>query len=292
MADQKNPEIPRGEEPEEQDPVQDPLAQAEKILQDMPVEDTQDIDTLGAEGQTENYGEAGDPVSAEEAAGVSSDDIDPRVAEEPELTQVSAEDGITGGVETEPEERIQAADEFLRGTEEEAIADAAMQMDPEAVLAEESIREDDGAADAGEAGVREAELQADLQRLQAEYINYRRRVERDRATERDRTKGQLITELMPVLDDISSARQAGDLQDGPFAHIATRLESALTHQGLEVVGEIGEAFDPNQHEAIMTQPNDEIPADHVAVVLRAGYRHGGRLLRAAQVMVSSGPAES
>ena len=288
MADHKNPEVPSGEEPEDRDPVQDPLAQAEQILQDLPVEDAEDIETLGADGRRENYGEAGDPVSAEEVAGETSEDVDPRVAEEPELTQVSAEDGITGGVETEPEERIQAADEFLRGTEEEAIAEAAMAMDPEAELAQDSIREEAPAQN----GLREAELQADLQRLQAEYINYRRRVERDRATERDRTKGQLITELMPVLDDISSARQAGDLQDGPFAHIATRLESVLQSQGLEVVGEIGEAFDPNQHEAIMAQPHDEIPADHVAIVLRAGYRHGDRLLRAAQVMVSSGPDDS
>ncbi|GAA1155367.1 nucleotide exchange factor GrpE [Nesterenkonia sandarakina] len=285
MADHKNPEVPSGEEPEEQDPVQDPLARAEKILQDLPVEDAQDTETLGAQGQSESYGAAGDPVTEEEVAGVASDEADPLIAEEPELSEVSAEDGITGGTETEPEERIQAADDFLRGTEEETIAEAAMAMDPEAILAEDSIREDAPAQE----GVREAELQADLQRLQAEYINYRRRVERDRATERDRTKGQLITELMPVLDDISSARQAGDLQEGPFAHIATRLESVLQSQGLEVLGEIGEAFDPNQHEAIMTQPHEEIPADHVAIVLRAGYRHGDRLLRAAQVMVSSGP---
>ncbi|WP_255316457.1 nucleotide exchange factor GrpE [Nesterenkonia sp. Act20] len=278
MADHKNPEVPSGEEPEEQDPVQDPLAQAEKILQDLPVEDAQDTETMSAEGNAENYGAAGDPVTEEEAAGVSSEDLDPRVAEEPELQQVTGDEGITGGVETEPEERIEAADEFLRGTEEEEIAEAAMASEDEADTAEDAVRE--------------AELQADLQRLQAEYVNYRRRVERDRATERDRTKGQLVTELLPVLDDISAARQAGDLEEGPFAHIASRLESVLQQQGLVVVGEIGEAFDPNQHEAIMAQPHEEIPADHVAVVLRAGYRHGDRLLRAAQVMVSSGPAQS
>lgn len=278
MADHKNPEVPSGEEPEEQDPVQDPLAQAEKILQDLPVEDAQDTETIGAEGNAENYGAAGDPVTEDEAAGVSSEEVDPRVAEEPELHQVTGDEGITGGVETEPEERIEAAEEFLRGTEEEEIAEAAMASEDEADTADDAVRE--------------AELQADLQRLQAEYVNYRRRVERDRATERDRTKGQLVTELLPVLDDISSARQAGDLEEGPFAHIASRLESVLQQQGLVVVGEIGEAFDPNQHEAIMAQPHEEIPADHVAVVLRAGYRHGDRLLRAAQVMVSSGPAES
>ena len=145
--------------------------------------------------------------------------------------------------------------------------------------------------EAASAGDREAELQADLQRLQAEYVNYRRRVERDRAVERTRTVGQVITSLTPVLDDIHAARQAGDLVDGPFAAIAAKLESLLEQQGLERIDEEAVPFDPSVHEALMQQPHPEIPADHVAAVLRAGYRHGDRVLRAAQVMVSTGPAE-
>lgn len=139
------------------------------------------------------------------------------------------------------------------------------------------------------AAEREAELENDLRRVQAEYVNYRRRVERDRALEKERVKGQLISELMPVVDDIAAARQAGDLEDGPFAHIAGRLEQILAHQGLTPVGAVGDEFDPNEHEAIMQQPNEEIEADRVAIVVRAGYRFNDRLLRAAQVIVSAGP---
>lgn len=189
------------------------------------------------------------------------------VAEEPELA--SADEDAEAVVNT--------AEEILGAAGQEA--DAVVEEAAESEVAAEAATD------------REAELQADLQRLQAEYVNYRRRVDRDRATERDRTIGQVITELMPVLDDISAARQAGDLEDGPFAHIANRLETVLQQQGLERIDEVGVAFDPTIHEAIMQQPHEEIEADHVAVVLRAGYRHGERLLRAAQVMVSSGPAE-
>lgn len=138
---------------------------------------------------------------------------------------------------------------------------------------------------------REAELEDDLRRVQAEYVNYRRRVERDRGLEKDRVKGQLIAELMPVLDDISAARAAGDLEDGPFAHIAGRLEQVLGQEGLVTLGEVGEKFDPTEHEAILQQPHEDVEADHVAIVIRAGYRFGDRLLRAAQVIVSTGSSE-
>ena len=96
---------------------------------------------------------------------------------------------------------------------------------------------------------------------------------------------------MPVVDDIAAARQAGDLEDGPFAHIASRLEQVLTQQGMTTLGAVGQQFDPAEHEAIMQQPSDEIEADHIAVLVRSGYRHGDRVLRAAQVIVSTGPEE-
>lgn len=201
--------------------------------------------------------------------------------------EAPAEDPAEEAAAVVEEPELATADE-----DAEAVVNAAEEILGEAGQEADAIVEEatEGAA-AAAATDREAELQADLQRLQAEYVNYRRRVDRDRATEKDRTVGQVITELMPVLDDIAAARQAGDLEDGPFAHIANRLETVLQQQGLERVDEVGVPFDPNIHEAIMQQPHEEIEADHVAVVLRAGYRHGERLLRAAQVMVSSGPAE-
>lgn len=231
------------------DPLADPLAEAERILRDIPVEDAEDIEEIGEA----EYGAAGDPVTIEEVAGTESGPSDEQVAEEPELREVPLGEAIGGG-EPEPEGRVQAAEEEL----------AAQGYD------------------------RETELENDLRRVQAEYVNYRRRVERDRALEKDRVKGQLISELMPVLDDIAAARQAGDLQDGPFAHIAARLEQALTQQGLSPVGAVGEEFDPTEHEAIMQQPSEDVAADHIAVVVRSGYRYGDRLLRAAQVIVSAG----
>ena len=94
-----------------------------------------------------------------------------------------------------------------------------------------------------------------------------------------------------MLDDIDAARAAGDLTDGPFAAIATKLDTALAGLGLERHDQealAGVEFDPAVHEAVMRQPHAEVPADHVVQVFRNGYLRDGRVLRAAQVMVSAG----
>lgn len=135
---------------------------------------------------------------------------------------------------------------------------------------------------------KEAELREDLQRLQAEYVNYRKRVERDREAVRELAVQSVLNNLLPVLDDIDAARAHGDLTDGPFAAIANKLDAVLDGLGLERINEPGAVFDPTVHEALMQQPHPEIPADHVAMVLRAGFRKGDRILRAAQVIVSLG----
>ncbi|MFJ6418069.1 nucleotide exchange factor GrpE [Paeniglutamicibacter sp. NPDC091659] len=135
---------------------------------------------------------------------------------------------------------------------------------------------------------KEAELREDLQRLQAEYVNYRKRVERDREAVRELAVQSVLNNLLPVLDDIDAARAHGDLTDGPFASIANKLDAVLEGLGLERINEAGVAFDPAVHEALLQQPNPEIPADHVAMVLRAGFKKGDRIMRAAQVIVSLG----
>ncbi|WP_418907254.1 nucleotide exchange factor GrpE [Glutamicibacter endophyticus] len=134
----------------------------------------------------------------------------------------------------------------------------------------------------------EAELRNDLLRLQAEYVNYRKRVERDREVVRDNAIQSVLSSLLPVLDDIEAARQHGDLDNGPFAAIASKLNSVLEGLGLERIAEAGVEFDPNVHEALLRQPVENIAADHVGQVLRIGYRKGERVLRAAQVLVSTG----
>ena len=129
----------------------------------------------------------------------------------------------------------------------------------------------------------------DLRRLQAEFVNYKNRTVREKDQLRDFVSGELISALLPVLDDIDAARKAGDLEDGPFAAIATKLEDALGKKGLTRIGEVGESFDPTVHEAVMQQPTDEVEPDHVSMVLRSGFKVGNRVVRAAQGAVAAQP---
>ena len=134
-----------------------------------------------------------------------------------------------------------------------------------------------------------ASLLADLQRLQAEYVNYKKRVDRDRDVIRTTAVGSVVESLLPVLDDIHMARQAGDLSEGPFAAIADKIESILGRYGVERLGEAGQEFDPNVHEALMHIEAD-LPegasGTTVVQVLQPGYRIGDRLVRAARVSVA------
>jgi molecular chaperone GrpE len=134
-----------------------------------------------------------------------------------------------------------------------------------------------------------AERLRDLQRLQAEYVNYRRRVERDRDVARDTAVSGVLEQLLPVLDDVHLARQHGDLEGTPFAAIADKLEAVLGRFGLARFGETGEAFDPAVHEALMHTEADLPEGTEVTTVvqvLQPGYRAGERVLRAARVAVA------
>ena len=133
------------------------------------------------------------------------------------------------------------------------------------------------------------DLTRDLQRLQAEYVNYKRRVDRDRELHRDVAISSVIEALLPVLDDIHLARQHGDLEVGPFAAIADKLEGTLTKFGVERFGQPGDAFDPMVHEALMhTQAElaEGTEVTTVVQVLQPGYKMGERLIRAARVAVA------
>lgn len=129
----------------------------------------------------------------------------------------------------------------------------------------------------------------DLQRLQAEYVNYRRRVDRDRDVARDAAVASVLEALLPVLDDVHLARRHGDLESGPFAAIAEKLEATLGRFGLVRYGEPGETFDPNVHEALIhTQAElaEGTTETTVVQILQPGYRAGDRILRAARVAVA------
>lgn len=131
-----------------------------------------------------------------------------------------------------------------------------------------------------------AERTADLQRLSAEYANYRRRVDRDREAVLVNARAQFVGELLTVLDDVERAGRHGDLQ-GPFKAVADKLVSVVQKLGLEPFGTEGEPFDPSVHEAVQHESAD-VSGPTVTVlssVMRRGYRIGDRVLRPAMVGV-------
>ncbi len=131
-----------------------------------------------------------------------------------------------------------------------------------------------------------AERTADLQRLSAEYANYRRRVDRDREAVLVNARAQFVGELLTVLDDVERAGRHGDLV-GPFKSVADKLVSVVQKLGLEPFGTEGEPFDPAVHEAVQHEASDATgpTVTVVAAVLRRGYRIGDRVLRPAMVGV-------
>jgi molecular chaperone GrpE len=141
----------------------------------------------------------------------------------------------------------------------------------------------------GELAAQLAERTADLQRLQAEYVNYRRRVQRDQAAVREQAVAGALMELLPVLDDIGRARDHGELTGG-FAKVAESLEAAVTKLGLSAYGQKGEPFDPTVHEALMHSYSTDVTEPTAIEVLQPGYRMGDRVLRPARVAVAE-PAE-
>ncbi len=145
----------------------------------------------------------------------------------------------------------------------------------------------DGPAPAAGEPDRVAELTADLQRLSAEYANYRKRVERDRVAVVEMATAGLLSGLLPVLDDVERARQHGDLTGG-FQAVGEALEALTAKLGLERFGEPGEPFDPSVHEALMqAEPDPTASVAVCAAVFQPGFRmSGGRVLRPARVSVA------
>jgi molecular chaperone GrpE len=132
---------------------------------------------------------------------------------------------------------------------------------------------------------KEAELLADLQRLQAEFVNYKARVERDRDVSRNAAIAEVLRSLLPALDDLSRAEAHGDLEGSPFAAVVAKLRASGEKFGLKTFGAKGDKFDPELHEALVQTPNAEVSENTVADVIEAGYMVGDRLLRAAKVAV-------
>jgi len=163
--------------------------------------------------------------------------------------------------------------------------------EPEDASQAEPAAPDEGVA-GPEAPSQEAELKAqldertaDLQRLQAEYANYRKRIDRDREVVVNTAKASVTQELLSVLDDIERAQQHGDLT-GAFKAVADKLVATLERVGLESFGHDGEEFDPSVHEAVQHDTSPEVAGPTVTAVLRRGYRFGDRIVRPALVGVT------
>ena len=155
------------------------------------------------------------------------------------------------------------------------------QADPELTLSDEDTALlDQTAADLV------AEMRTDMLRAQAELVNFRTRVERDRAANRDAVIAEVIRSLLPALDDLNRAEKHGDLEGSPLEIVAQKIRSSFERYGLKSVGEKGEEFDPHLHEAVVQLPSADVKVNTVADVIETGYALGERLIRAAKVVVS------
>ncbi len=181
--------------------------------------------------------------------------------------------------DTSPEEQQPGKDALSQA---EAILNEAADAAQSELAADEAAADD--ALSAAEA--KAAEHLADLQRLQAEYVNYRKRVDRDRAAVAETATAKVVEALIGALDDIAAARAHGDLAEGPFASIADKLEETLGRFGWSSFGAVGEPFDPALHDALTSQTSAEVSEPTIALVAQPGHRIGERIIRPARVVVT------
>ena len=195
----------------------------------------------------------------------------------------------------EPEVPVQGTE----GSFPDAAAEMAPETEVEAPLEGEVVdaAPSDAGSDAGQsdelvlAQMALAERTADLQRLQAEFVNYKRRVERDRDLLRENATYSALAPIIEVLDTIDRAREHGPL-DGGLKAVAEQLERTVTQVGLVKFGAPGDAFDPTVHEALSHIGEDaEVSVTTCKVIAKSGYKIGQRVVRAAQVLVVD-PAET
>lgn len=201
---------------------------------------------------------------------------------EQEPAPTDAEDAVVEG-------EVVDADDTSATTADDLLAEVfdAEQLEAElaAVESEAQVVADDVANGAPQAGDEVAVLTADLKRVQAEFLNYKRRVDRDRGLEGQRAVEKALSALLPVLDDLELANQHGELVGG-FKSVADKLVATLTGLGLGAFGAVGEAFDPARHEALMREAVEGVEEPTVVRVLQVGYEMNGRILRPARVSVA------
>lgn len=173
----------------------------------------------------------------------------------------------------------QASEEEISPELEAEINDLLSDVDPDL----------DGDGEVSAVETQLAERTEDLQRVTAEYANYRRRTERERQGIIDTARASVVTQLLPLLDDLDLAEQHGDLNEGPLKSLSDKLINILGGLKVESFGAIGEAFDPEIHEAVQDLSQGDVKV--LGTVLRKGYRLGDRVIRTAMVLIGD-PEES
>ncbi|MCP1387597.1 nucleotide exchange factor GrpE [Corynebacterium sp. TA-R-1] len=186
----------------------------------------------------------------------------------------------------DPESGADAEDPLTEISDAE-IADA-LEADLEGI-GDGIVADADGDGTVSDIELQLAERTEDLQRLSAEYANYRRRTERERSQIVDQTKAKFVEKLLPLLDDLDLAEQHGDLAEGPLKSFGDKLRSTLEGQKLAAFGAEGEAFDPEIHEAVQDLSSGDTKV--IGTVLRKGYRLGDHLVRNAMVIIADPVAE-
>lgn len=190
----------------------------------------------------------------------------------------------------------QTSEEPITITDKRVIDPETGQARPEAAAAADAAEDiaaaelsEEATSDSDLADARVAELTNDLQRVSAEYANYRKRVDRDRVLMNEITTAKVLNDFLPVLDDVALAEKNGDLT-GTFKTVATALRTTVAKLGLEQYGETGEAFDPEVHEALAHRERTEADGDaegQICVeIYQPGYRFKDRVVRPARVVVA------
>ena len=183
----------------------------------------------------------------------------------------------------------EAAESEARATDEDPLLAADAELEDAAKIAENEIDPDaDGDGAVSDIELQLAERTESLQRVSAEYANYRRRTERERGELANTAKAKFATQLLPLLDDLDLAEQHGDLEQGPLKAFADKFRAIVAGQGIEEFGAEGDAFNPEIHEAVQDLSQGDTKA--VGTVLRKGYMIGDRLVRNAMVIIAD-PAE-
>ena len=183
----------------------------------------------------------------------------------------------------------EAAESEALATDEDPLLAADAELEDAAKIAENEIDPDaDGDGAVSDIELQLAERTESLQRVSAEYANYRRRTERERGELANTAKAKFATQLLPLLDDLDLAEQHGDLEQGPMKAFADKFRTIVAGQGIKEFGAEGDAFNPEIHEAVQDLSQGDTKA--VGTVLRKGYMIGDRLVRNAMVIIAD-PAE-